>query len=537
MSNRIELLDCTLRDGAYVNGSMFGDSVIKGIIKKVSEANIEYVECGWLKNDVHKTDSTYFQVPSDSAQYLTCKKPGTVYVAMIDWDRYDTEFLPEYDGKTIDAVRIVFPRGKAKEGFEVGAKIRAKGYQVFIQAANTLGYSDDELLELVSIANNFKPAALSVVDTFGAMYHDDLEHIVKLLDSKLDPSIKLGFHSHNNQQLSFALTMHFAELLKDSERDVILDASLCGMGRGAGNTTTELIANYLNRKKHGNYDMNCILDAIDMYMGDIKQKFNWGYSTPYFIAGMYQCHVNNIAYLLKNHRTTSHDMHNIISALSAEERRHYDYDLLEKRYMENQGRIVDDEDNVNSFRNEFDGRKILLLAPGKSLEVENNKILEFIKAEKPVVIGINAINSGYQYDYLFFANSNRYEYAKNAHSGVFDKTKKLILSNIKNDSDVNESVFNFNDVVKRGWEHFDNGVICALRLMNKLNIKDVYIAGFDGFKGNLTDNYADVNLPPVTNLKKFDDLNDEIKDMFADIKSSTTNTMNICFITDSVFKK
>lgn len=155
------------------------------------------------------------------------------------------------------------------------------------------------MIDLAREMNQVHPVAVSVVDTFGAMYQEDLERIVQVLDCELDAGIKLGFHSHNNQQLSFALTMHFVELFKDSKRGCIVDSSLCGMGRGAGNATTELVANYLNRKQHGDYDMNQIMDAIDMYMQYFQENYTWGYSTPYFIAGMYCCHVNNIAYLLK----------------------------------------------------------------------------------------------------------------------------------------------------------------------------------------------------------------------------------------------
>ena len=70
------------------------------------------------------------------------------------------------------------------------------------------------------------------------------------------------------------------------------------------------------------------MDAIDTYMSYFEEKFQWGYSTPYFIAGMYCCHVNNIAYLTKNHRATAKEMRNIIESMSPEDRIKYDYDLL-----------------------------------------------------------------------------------------------------------------------------------------------------------------------------------------------------------------
>ena len=318
---KIQLLDCTLRDGAYIVDAKFGVPAIKGIIKKLQDADVDIIECGWLKNTPHEEGTSFYHVPEDLEQYVQKRREDTTYVAMIDWDRYDLQYLPQRDGKSLDAIRVVFPHGKHKEGIAVGKKIAKKGYQVFFQAANTLAYSDEELVELAEEMNQINPVAVSVVDTFGAMYQEDLERIVHVLNEKLNPQIRLGFHSHNNQQLSFALTMQFVELLQLTDRGCIVDASLCGMGRSAGNATTELVANYLNLKQYCNYDMNQIMDAIDMYMQYFQENYTWGYSTPYFIAGMYCCHVNNIAYLLKNHRTNALDMRNIIESLSPEERR------------------------------------------------------------------------------------------------------------------------------------------------------------------------------------------------------------------------
>ncbi len=534
---KVKLLDCTLRDGSYINSSKFGIPALRGIIKKMQAAGVDVIECGWLKDTPHEIGSAYFHVPSDMEQYLIEYDKRIDYVAMIDWDRYDTDLLPPYDGKSINAVRVVFPRGKCHEGLQVGRKIREKGYQVYIQAANTLSYNDAELEELVEAVNEFKPKAVSVVDTFGAMYFDDLQHIIEYLDSRLLPEIQLGFHSHNNQQLSFALTIKFIELLENSSREVVVDASLCGMGRGAGNATTELVANYLNQKQHGNYDMNAILDAIDMYIDGIREKYTWGYSTPYFIAGMYQCHVNNIAYLRKNHRTSARDMRNIIDSLGIEERRHYDYDLLEKKFLENQDRIVDDANAKKQLNEVVRGRTVLLVAPGKTIIEQESKIKDFIKKNNPVIIGVNAIITNYisDYDYLLFVNRIRYDYAKEAYSTAFDELHRIVLSNIHNTPHENELVINFNNVIKRGWEHFDNAVICAMRMLARLDVQEVAVAGFDGFKTQYNESYADASLPNLNTSNTCESLNREIKSMFLDVKESVAGRMEIKFITDSIF--
>lgn len=535
MSGKIQVLDCTLRDGAYVVNARFGEPAMRGIIKKMQDANIDIVECGWLKDAPHEPGTSYFHVPSDLEKYLVEKNPNTTYVVMIDWDRYDLDTLPPCDGKSIDAIRVVFPQNKFREGIAKGKIIQEKGYKVYFQAANTLGYTDEELVSLAEAVNEARPVSLSVVDTFGAMFSEDLSHIVTILNQHLDSEIRLGFHSHNNQQLSFAMSMEFVRMLSDTERDIVVDASLCGMGRGAGNTTTELMANYLNLKWQANYNMNVIMDAIDMYMGYFIERYKWGYSIPYFISGMYCAHVNNIAYLTENHRTNAKDMRNIIESLSEEERKKYDYDLLEEKYIDYQSKKVDDEAFLHRFEQELKDRKILLLLPGKSLLEKESDIKAYIEKYHPVVIGINAIAKQYSYDYLFFSNSIRYEYAKDVYSDIFRANRRIVASNIKTVPEEGEEIVNFNLLVERGWEHFDNSGIVCLRLLDRVHAADVALAGFDGFSDEYSESYADASLPHLNPGKKWGELNEEIKDMFRHFREKTEGSMSVGFVTESKY--
>lgn len=533
---KVDVLDCTLRDGAYICESNFGSQVIKGIIRKSQDAGIDIIECGWLKDTPHEAGSSFFHTPDDLVSYFDKSRSDATYVVMIDWNRYNVDNLPICDGTSIDAIRVVFPHGKHKEGIEVGKRIMKKGYKVFFQAANTLAYSDCDLRELAECINEAHPVGISIVDTFGAMYEDDLERIVNILHGQLDDGIKIGFHSHNNQQLSFSLCMKFIKLLENKDRDVIVDSSLCGMGRGAGNAPTELIVNYINKTYHGHYDLDSIMDAIDTYMSYFEEKFQWGYSTPYFIAGMYCCHVNNIAYLTKNHRATAKEMRNIIESMSPEDRIKYDYDLLENKYIENQSRVVDDETTIQSLKKIFENRNILLLAPGRS-SVENfDMIQQYINANNPIVIAVNALLDEYQYDFLFLSNKTRYNYAKETRKEQFSKTNKLLLSNIKTQADEDEFIINYSRAIKRGWEHFDNAVICCLRIMDKLHIKNVSIAGFDGFKHVYNESYADPNLPTLNPDNKWDELNEEIREIYHDFINTAKYCKNITFLTKSIFE-
>ena len=227
----------------------------------------------------------------------------------------------------------------------------------------------------------------------------------------------------------------------------------------------------------------------------------------------------------------------MIASLGVEERRHYDYDLLEEKYMENQNRLVDDEDAKRTIKHRINGRTVLLVAPGKSSIKEFDKIKRYTRAENAFVIGVNAILPEYAdiYDAIFFTNSIRYNYAQEAYADIFIKVPKILLSNIKTEPLQDELIFKFNLAVKRGWEHFDNAVICVLRLLDRLDVKKVALAGFDGFKHEYNESYADASLPTLNPDGKWDELNEEIKDMFRDVKETTVGKMDIGFVTESIY--
>ena len=531
---RLELLDCTLRDGAYIVNAEFGANAISGIIKNLQNANVDIIECGWLKDMPHKYGTSFFHVPDDLKQYMIApKNKFATYVMMIDYNRYDCSQLPPCDGESIDAIRVVFPRDKVSEGVALVDVIRAKGYKVFLQAANTLGYTDSELLKLIEAVNEAKPDALSIVDTFGAMYPSDLMRIMSIINHNLDKNIKLGFHSHNNQQLSFALSMQFIDdLMKVSGRSIVIDSSLCGMGRGAGNTNTELLTHYLNNCYGTNYDMNIIMDAIDVYMTQFMKEKSWGYSIPYSIAGMYGCHVNNVAYLTETHRTRSKDMRIIFDTLTKDMRTQYDYDNLEIIYTDYMNKEVDDSDSLEKIKTAFSNKTIVAVLPGSSSINNIEDIKKFIEDKDVIVVGINSILPEYDYDWVFFSNSVKYEFAKENYEKKFFNVKKIVSSNIKTNGAEEEYIINYNDIQKREWKYYDNSMIMFLRLMSFAQPSKILIAGFDGYLKN--SQYARTSLAPNLSANEALVLQNEIEDMLRDYVKSNPKVKLRC-ITDSPF--
>lgn len=531
----LQILDCTLRDGAYIVDGNFGEKTIKGIVQNLVDSKIDLIEVGWLKNNDHVVGSTYYQKVEDIIPYLP-KLSGKSFIAMVDYGRYDLKYLLSYDGSSIDTIRLVFPREKFEEALDFAVKIKEKGYKVCLQAANTLSYSDKELKKLAEKTNVLMPESLSIVDTFGIMYKEDLIHIYNILNDNLNEDIKIGFHSHNNLQMSFALSIEFICMAKSSKRAIIVDSSLVGMGRGAGNTCTELLVDYVNKKNNKNYDYNRIMDTIDVYIRPFINNYNWGYTIPYCIAGQLGSHVNNIAYLQNIHKTKYKDMKLILEMLEPNQRKLYDYDKLEDCYVKYFSKEVNDENTLSLLKQKLQNKNILLLCPGASALEEQDKINSFINEVKPIVIGVNAILENFNYNYLFFSNKVRFDYARSHNLELCNCIESIITSNIKTTADKNEYIVNFNKIMKLGWKYFDNSTIMAMRLLEKLGVLSINIAGCDGYNETGKLSYSDKVLQSSLSIETCKAINKDVQEMFNEFRSQNNDKIKIKFITKSIYE-
>ena len=259
-----KLLDCTLRDGAYLVDKEFGEEYINGIISGLCKAKVDLIEIGFFQDEGFGKGKTVFKNSKDAERFVPAEKNGAIFTVLADYSRYSAENLDECSGNSIDAVRACFFKKERKDVLEFCREIKRKGYLLFVQPVDILGYSDIELIDLLNDINEIEPYCLSIVDTFGSMYVEDLHRVFSLIDHNLVQSSLIGFHSHNNMQMSSALSQEFLRL-SYGLRNVIVDATISGMGRGAGNTPTELIAEYMVKKLGYSYNMDALLDIIDNY--------------------------------------------------------------------------------------------------------------------------------------------------------------------------------------------------------------------------------------------------------------------------------
>lgn len=530
---RVNILDCTLRDGGYLVDAKFGNTAIKGIIKGLTESGTDVIECGFLKDEPHETGSTIFNNAAQIRSYLPSDRKNASYVCLADYSRYTISNLEPYDGTSIDGVRACFFKHERYDVIDFCKEIVNKGYKLYVQPVDILGYTDAELLELIDMINPIEPFAFSIVDTFGSMYKEDLQRVFYLVHHNLTASSCVGFHSHNNLQMSFALSQEFIEMTQGL-RSVVIDATMNGMGRGAGNTNTELVMQYMNRKYNAGYDIDSVLDLIDNYVDSIHSTCDWGYSTSYFLAGSYSAHVNNISYLSGKAGISSRDINFILNQIGSDARKRYDYDLLEKAYVDYLGAIIDDSKEVETLKSSLSGKDILMLLPGRSIISHKDLIDKYYQKNQPVVISVNLLSADFPIHYAYFSNKNRYNYWKN--SSKFAKYRKIVTSNVTKQAGENECIVDFTRLVKCGYEQLDNSGILLLRLLDELDVNSITMAGFDGYSHNIGDNYAQKNMEKTRNMVGADDANRSVLAMLSDYKNTRTLDCPVRFLTPSRFE-
>lgn len=538
LMKNVKVLDCTLRDGGRIINCAFDDAETKDISFRLASAKVDIIEVGFLR-DWHNVDykghSTFFTDVDQIRPFVDKSKKDAMYVAFIDYGMFDFESLKHYDGTSIDGIRFGFTKKNYEENYEDIIKcistIKKAGYKLFIQGVNSLNYSDKEILELVDMINEVHPYSFGIVDTYGAMYIDDVDRLYGLIDRNMDSDICINFHSHNNYQLSFGFAQEVIKLSRGTTRQVIIDATLGGMGKVAGNLNTELMVDYLVRKLHYDYEFDDILDIIDDHIFKYTLNYKWGYSIPAMMAGIYKSHPNNIIYLTEKFRLETKDISNLLSMIDPQTRQRYDYDNIQKLYTEYISDKIDDQQTVKKLREILEGKEVLLLAPGNSINTFRNAIREYTSTHNVVVISANFVSEDYPGAFSFFGNAKRYSKLKTKR--VSGHT--IIASNIKSD-DKQDFVLNYHSLINRGYKYFENTVMMLLNFLKRVNPSKITIAGFDGFSNKKEENYLNADFQNDRHIREFDDLNEEISRMFMELKQTLEGKCEIEFLTPSIYE-
>jgi len=284
----IKILDCTMRDGGLMNDHLFGDETVKAVYSACVNAGIDYMEIGYINSrrifapDQH--GAWKFCQEDDIRRIVGENDTSLKLSVMADAEKsdYHEDILP-YDQSVLDMIRVAAYIHQIPLALDMIKDANDKGYETTINLMAVSVVSERELNEALEILVNSEVGTFYIVDSFGSLYSEQTQLLLeKYLNYAKSSGKQVGMHAHNNQQLAFANTIE--AIIKGAN---MLDATMAGLGRVAGNCPIELLVGFLHNPK---FRLRPILQCIQQHIEPMREKLMWGFDTPYMITGLLNEH-------------------------------------------------------------------------------------------------------------------------------------------------------------------------------------------------------------------------------------------------------
>ncbi len=522
----VKVLDVTLRDGGCVIDFNFGLPYMKKILTSLESSDVDCIELGYI-DDKKGSESGRTQYINDKViakNFLQSKKAGKKYFCMIDHGKFDVNNLAPRTSESIDGIRYCFHKKDCMKITSQCRKIIELGYEVYLQPMITLRYSNKELIDFLNMINSDIPDASGVyiVDSFGEMRPNDVGRFISIVDETLNPSIPMGFHSHNNLQLSYSNAISFLQY--PTNRDIMIDSSIMGMGKGAGNLNTELLLEHMNLFYGTNYKINPLLDVIDEVINQIHDEHYWGYAIEYYLSSVNKCTPSYAAHFYNKHKMSVGEVGYLLSQIREDKRISFDKEYAESLYKEfNESKSFDDKNTVEILKNALQSKEVLLIAPGKSIGDHQELIRERMKTTISISLNFSEL---FDTDYVFISKTDP---APNWHD---DTRKYIITSNVSTSGSDNHLIIDYKTwIFDDGHEINDSASTIALQLLIACGVKKVYLAGFDGFTSNINGNYCNMLLrrPVLESQAK------KRNERFSSFLKRISDKIDVEFITPTIY--
>jgi len=277
---QIKVLDCTIRDGGLNNKWQFSDEVVRKVFLALSAAGVDYMEMGYKSSEKYFSREEHgawkFCTEEDIKRIVGEVETDMKLSAMADIGRIDSEDISPKKDSILDMIRVACYAKEIDKAIALAHECLDKGYEATINLMAVSKVLERDLDEALDDLSKSDVPVIYLVDSFGALYSEQIHFLLKKYFEAL-PGKELGIHTHNNQQLAFANTIE--AIIAGANR---LDASLYGMGRGAGNCTLELLLSFLKNPK---FDIRPLIEIIQEIFIPMKAEIEWGYHIPYLITG------------------------------------------------------------------------------------------------------------------------------------------------------------------------------------------------------------------------------------------------------------
>lgn len=510
----VQLLDCTLRDGGYLNDWQFGQENMISIVERLVSAGVDIIEVGFIdQRRPLDLDRSIMPDTASAARIFGGVETGNaMMLGMIDYGTCAIERLQPCAESFFDGIRVIFKKEIKEEAIRYCAAVKALGYKVFANCVSITSYNESERMDLIALINDLEPYAVSMVDTYGLLHQEGLMKIFEAMDANLKPQIGLAYHAHNNFQMGYANGIEF--VTRETARPLVVDGTLFGMGKSAGNTPLELLAMYMNEHFGTQYDISLMLDAIEMNLMEMHQRLSWGYKPFFFIAASQKCHPNYVSFLIDKGTLSMRSINELLARLEEPKKLLYDQKYIERLYLSYQREECDDSADRATLCSLLSGKDILVIGPGKTVAECNADILRYLEEKHPLILAINSIPEEFCVDYVFATNNLRY--TKLLAQLVKPENKRVQLIATSNLSRVNRDfsfVLNYGSLIDAQTEIPDNSLIMLLKVLLQANVTSVGLAGFDGYSHDAC-NY----------------LNAEMEYKFVHDKVDYLNTYNMRFL-------
>lgn len=283
--SQIKVLDCTIRDGGLINKWQFSDEVVRKVFHALSEAGVDYMEIGYKSSEKYFSRDEHgdwkFCTDEDIKRIVGEFDTKMKMSAMADIGRIDSEDIPLKKDSSLDMIRVACYAKEIDKAIALAHECLDKGYEATINLMAVSKVLEKDLDEALDDLSRSHVPVIYLVDSFGALYSEQIHFLAKKYFDAL-PGKELGIHTHNNQQLAFANTIE--AIIAGVNR---LDATLYGMGRGAGNCPLELLLSFLKNPK---FDIRPLIEVIQEFFIPMKSDVEWGYHIPYLITGVLNEH-------------------------------------------------------------------------------------------------------------------------------------------------------------------------------------------------------------------------------------------------------
>ncbi len=284
----LKVLDCTIRDGGLINDHHFDDGFVRGVYEACTDAGVDYMEVGYKASRKifapDKFGGWKFCREDDLRRIVGDSPNGVKLTAMADAEKtdYHEDILPKKDS-VLDVIRVATYVYQIPTAVDMIKDAADKGYEVTCNLMAVSTVPDADLDQALEVLAQTPASTIVVVDSFGSLYAEQIELLVKKYrEFTKDTGKEVGVHAHNNQQLAFANTIE--AIIHGANR---VDATMGGLGRGAGNCPMELLIGFLRNPK---FKLRPILKLLQEYIEPMRKTVEWGPLVPYNITGQLNQH-------------------------------------------------------------------------------------------------------------------------------------------------------------------------------------------------------------------------------------------------------